>query len=219
MHRIVDVMRHHYPIVEFVVPNYALSAGTILVLSGDAIYMNYYSRLGPIDPQLELEDGRTVPAVGYLAQWERLVEKAQRGDLTTAELQIMVSSFNQAELYQFEQERNLSIELLEDWLATYKFKNWKKTQSAGKPVTEELRRERAKEIASELNNVDRWKSHGRGISMDVLRNDLKLLIDDFDERPELGRQIRSYHSLLNDHMGDQESDSVLHWDQWYTQLG
>ena len=67
VHRIVDTMRHHYDVVEFVVPNYAFSAGTVLVLSGDAIHMNYYSRLGPIDPQQESgTSGRLVPALGYL---------------------------------------------------------------------------------------------------------------------------------------------------------
>ena len=48
--RIVDTLRTHYQIVEFIVPNYAYSAGTVLVMSGDAIHMDYYSCLGPIDP-------------------------------------------------------------------------------------------------------------------------------------------------------------------------
>lgn len=48
--RMVSVMRTHYDEVSFVIPNYAYSAGTILALSGDRIYMDYYSVLGPIDP-------------------------------------------------------------------------------------------------------------------------------------------------------------------------
>jgi ClpP class serine protease len=51
--RMVDTLRMHYKVVDFVVPNYAYSAGTVFVMSGDAIHMDYYSRLGPIDPQLE----------------------------------------------------------------------------------------------------------------------------------------------------------------------
>ena len=47
VHRIVDTLRQHYALVEFIVPNYAYSAGTVLVMSGDAIHMDYYSRLGP----------------------------------------------------------------------------------------------------------------------------------------------------------------------------
>jgi ClpP class serine protease len=48
--RIVDTFRRHYDVVDFIVPNYAFSAGTVLVMSGDAIHMDSYSRLGPIDP-------------------------------------------------------------------------------------------------------------------------------------------------------------------------
>ncbi len=50
--RIVTVLRRHYRRVEFYVPNTAMSAGTVLVMSGDDIHMDYYSILGPIDPQL-----------------------------------------------------------------------------------------------------------------------------------------------------------------------
>jgi hypothetical protein len=50
--RIYNIFRRQYPDhVDFIVPNYAYSAGTVLVLSGDDIYMDYYSILGPIDPQ------------------------------------------------------------------------------------------------------------------------------------------------------------------------
>ena len=48
--RIVTTLRENYKIVEFVIPNFAYSAGTVLVMSGDEIHMDYYSQLGPIDP-------------------------------------------------------------------------------------------------------------------------------------------------------------------------
>jgi hypothetical protein len=128
VHRIVDTIRHYYEHVSFIVPDYAYSAGTVLAMSGDAIYMDYYSRLGPIDPQVELANGHMVPALGYLIQWERLLKKAKDGTLTQAEQELMATSFDQAELYKFEQERQLSITLLEEWLVKYKFKNWDKTR-------------------------------------------------------------------------------------------
>ena len=48
--RIVNVFRHFYKEVNFIVPDHAYSAGTIMCMSADNIYMNYYSVLGPIDP-------------------------------------------------------------------------------------------------------------------------------------------------------------------------
>ena len=39
--RIVNIFREHYSEVNFIVPDYAYSAGTILCMSGDNIYMDY----------------------------------------------------------------------------------------------------------------------------------------------------------------------------------
>ena len=82
--RISDILRNHYKVVDFLVPSRAMSAGTILVMSGDAILMDYYSVLGPIDPQVSDQDGNLVPALGYLIQYERLLRKANRGNVSTA---------------------------------------------------------------------------------------------------------------------------------------
>ena len=40
--RIVEICRHFYAEVNFIIPDYAYSAGTIWCMSGDHIYMNYY---------------------------------------------------------------------------------------------------------------------------------------------------------------------------------
>jgi len=208
--RIVDSIRHHYKTVFFIVPNYAYSAGTVLVMSGDKIYMDYYARLGPIDPQSEKQDGKMVPALGYLEQYARLINKAQEGKITAAEVQVLLTSFDQAELYQYEQTRELSIALLKEWLVKYKFKDWKKTETRKKSVTKQMRTSRAGQIARSLNDVNRWHVHGHGISMEVLRRDLKLKIDDFGAKPELDQKIRGYYDLLNDYMLRRSHRGVLH---------
>ncbi len=125
----------------------------------------------------------------------------------------MVVGFDQAELYQIELERDLSITLLEERLAKYKFKNWRKTETTGKRVSQAKRRSRAKEIASELNNTSRWKSHGYGISIEELRRVLNLRIDDYDSnpaKPGLGNQIKSYYNLLDDYMMRRTHRGVVH---------
>jgi hypothetical protein len=195
--RIAGILRHHYRSVEFVVPSYAMSAGTVLVMSGDAIHMDYASNLGPIDPQVR-KGGVPVPALGYLEQFDRLVEKSAKGELTTAELNYLVTVFDPAELYRYEQERELSIALLEEWLVKYKFKNWKITKTKRETVTKAMREERANRVGKLLNDTNRWHSHGRGITMAVLRRDLKLLIDDLDEGG-LGKPVRNYYRLLSDY--------------------
>ena len=209
VHRIVDTLRHHYNTVEFIIPNYAYSAGTVLVMSGDEIYMDYYSRLGPIDPQVETKEGRSVPALGYLIQWERLLEKAKAGAITLPEVQLMIQRFDQAELYEYEQARELSISLLEEWLVKYKFKNWKKTATRGLKVTKSMRKKRANEIASALNDTDKWHIHGYGISMEVLNKNLKLIIKNFEENPNLKQQLKEYHNLLEDYMTKMGQEAII----------
>lgn len=196
--RIARCFRHHYKRVDFVVPNYAMSAGTVLVMSGDAIHMDYASILGPIDPQVSKGDG-LVPALGYLEQYRRLIEKSEKKQLTTAEATYLIQNFDPAELYRYEQERELSIALLKEWLVQYKFKDWAKTQGRKKSVTKKMKTDRARMIAQKLNKTDHWHSHSRGIPMEVLRKDLKLLIDDFGTDEKLGEPIKNYYHLLRDY--------------------
>lgn len=207
--RIADTLRHHYGHVEFIVPNFAMSAGTVLVMSGDAIYMDYYSTLGPIDPQVK-RGGSMVPALGYLEQYERLIKKAQNGTITTAEITYLIRHFDPAELYHYEQARELSISLLKEWLVRYKFKNWTKTEVRGKRVTPQMREQQAEKIANLLNNIQHWHSHSRGISLAVARRDLGLQIEDFGEMPELGGRIRAYYKLLQGYMMRRSHEVVLH---------
>lgn len=131
----VEVFRRFYTRVDFVIPDYAYSAGTVFAMSGDAIYMDYYSRLGPIDPQIEGRDNQMLPALGYLERYNQLVAKAQAGKISMAEVQLLISGFDQAELYKYEQARELSITLLKEWLVKYKFKNWTETRTRRVPVT------------------------------------------------------------------------------------
>lgn len=209
--RIVTVLRTHYEHVEFIIPDHAMSAGTVLVMSGDAIHMDYYSVLGPIDPQItNASEDRLIPALGYLEQYNRLVEKSAQGKLTTAELAFLVQNFNPAELYQYEQARKLSVSLLKEWLAKYKFKDWSETETRKQKVTTDMRAARAEEVGNMLNNIERWHSHGHGISMDVLRNELKLQIEDFGSDPSRSACIREYHRLLVDYLGRRGHKIVVH---------
>jgi membrane-bound ClpP family serine protease len=209
--RIVNTTRKHYNEVDFYIPDAAMSAGTVLVMSGDSIHMDYYSLLGPIDPQVQRPDGAgMIPALGYLVQYERLLEKGRQGTLTTAEAQILISCFDQAELHFFEQDRELTITLLRQWLTKYKFKNCVKTQTRGVTVTDKMREERAAQIATQLNDTGRWHTHSRGISMEVLRRELNLQIEDFGEKQVLSAKLRSYFKLLTDYMAKLNRSDVLH---------
>lgn len=197
--RMVDILRHFYNEVNFIVPDYAYSAGTIWCMSGDKIYMNYYSTLGPIDPQVQNKDGNLVAALGYLDKINEMLEKAKNNSLTKAEF-LILKDFDLAELRSYEQAKELAVDLLKKWLTNYKFKDWTVHSDGSTPVTTEEKETRAKEIAEELSNNNKWKSHGRPIGIDTLRNELKLKIADFCEDDELNRIIYDYYDSLAEYI-------------------
>ncbi|MDT8399079.1 MAG: hypothetical protein RQ899_10740 [Pseudomonadales bacterium] len=211
--RIVKIFRNHYQEVEFVVPNYAYSAGTVLVMSGDEIHMDYHSILGPIDPQFETDGDAIVPGMGYLAKYEELVKTINdTGDVNgvKAELAYLVQRFDPAKLYHIEQAIEHSIALLKEWLPIYKFKDWTVT-SRGMKVTKEMKEQRAHEIAEILGKSDRWHSHGRGISLvELTDEEIKLKVENFGLKPKLSKKIRTYYSLLIDYMYKTSMNGAIH---------
>lgn len=213
--RIVGIFRKHYTTIEFIVPNYAYSAGTVLVMSGDEIYMDYHSILGPIDPQFEAEkNGDYVPGMGYLAKYEELTDKINTAADTNsvkAELAYLVQKFDPAKLYHIEQAVEHSKSLLRDWLPKYKFKDWNNTETTGTPVTTTMKQKRADEIANILGATDRWHSHGRGITMNELDSEeIKLKVNDFGLDAGLSESIRNYYSLMTDYLIKMGMQGVIH---------
>lgn len=211
--RMVNCIRHHYQEVYFVIPDRAMSAGTIFSMSGDKIFMSYFSVLGPIDPQIEKE-GKLVPALSFLSQYQRLCQKADAGDLNTAEYALL-NKLDLGELHQFEQARELSIDLLENWLSQFKFKDWVTHSSSGLAVTDDEKRQRAKEVGLALSNNERWHSHGRGISRETLTNEMRLKIDRIEDNSEFSRALDEYFSLLKDYMDRGQYRTFIHTKEYF----
>jgi hypothetical protein len=210
--RYVNIIRHHYNIVDFVVPNYAYSSGTIFCMSGDNIYMDYFSVLGPIDPQVQNKDGKWVGALGYLDKVNDAIQKSKNNDLSQIEF-LMVKDLDLAELRSYEQAKDLTIQLLKKWLVKYKFKNWNTHQTTptllNQPVTPEEKVQKAEHIANMLNKNDEWNSHGRPINVERLK-DLGLKIDDYSKDKTLSPLIREYYDLLSDYVTANNQPIFVH---------
>ncbi|MFZ1883220.1 MAG: hypothetical protein WAU53_06360 [Rhodoplanes sp.] len=201
--KLVEVVRDHYELVYFVVPVAAMSAGTIFCMSGDKIYMDYSSSLGPIDPQVPDREGKfLIPALGHLDKVNEMIDKSQKNTITPVEFQWLLNQ-DLGMLRFYEQARDLSIALLEKWLVQYKFKDWSvhRTTNPGAPVTPAEKQARAIEIAKLLSNNAYWHSHGRMIGINTLKETCKLHIDDFGDDLDLQTAIRTYHDALSDYVG------------------
>ena len=195
----VQRMRPRFNNVAFLLPHMCFSAGTIWALSGDEIWMDERSFLGPIDPQVPGKDGRLVPGQALL----RLVQKIQEEGAAMiakgqqpkwSDIQLL-QSLDPKEIGNVLAHSQYSIQLASSYLETFKFRDWSK-HSDGSPVTPEQKKLRANEIAEKLCDHDLWNVHSNGISRDAAWNQLKIRIDHPETVPALHRALRRLWALL-----------------------
>lgn len=215
--KLVEIIRFHYREVSFVVPDYAMSAGTVFCTSGDRIYMDYSSSLGPIDPQV-FNGKEWVPALGYLDQVEKMLQKAAEDKLTNAEF-LILQSLDLAMLSRYEQARALTVTLLKKWLVEYKFKDWathrSDPQKKGQLVAPGEKEARAEEIARLLGDNRTWHSHGRMIGPQTLTRVLRLEVEDYSKDPNLQKLIRSYNDFLVEYIARSDYKTFLHGKNYF----
>ncbi len=210
--KMVNIIRFHYDTVYFVVPDFAMSAGTIFCMSGNKIFMDYSSSLGPIDPQV-FNGKEWVPAQGYLDKVKELLGKAGDNTITRSEF-LILQSLDLATLSRYEQAKNLTVTLLKKWLVEHKFANWTEhrtdAQKLGKQVTPDEKQQRAKEIAEKLGDNQLWHSHGRMIDVFTLKSILRLEIEDYSRDVTLRPLIRSYNDLLMEYIRRSQIKFFMH---------
>lgn len=161
---IVEFLRRNFDYLSFVISGEAKSAGTIMVMSSDDILMTETGSLGPIDAQVRI--GRsTVSAYDYM-EWveEKHKEANAKGRLNPFDA-TMVAQINPGELRGVNHALKFAEDLVGKWLKQYKFKHWTQTETRKIPVTDELRAQKAKEIAQKMTNHGAWRSHGRSIKI------------------------------------------------------
>jgi len=159
---IVKCLRSRFDQISFVISGEAKSAGTIMVLSADEILMTETGSLGPIDAQVKI--GRSVVSAYDYIEWteDKRKEAEKVGKLNPFDA-TMIAQISPGELSGVYHALKYAEDLVVDWLVKYKFKNWTVTETRKVPVTKEMKVERAQEIAKELTNHAKWRSHGRSI--------------------------------------------------------
>lgn len=199
--KFVEKIRSKYKHVAFLLPNMAMSAGTILAMSGDEIIMSPSSYIGPIDPQFFGHKGGLYPAQALLSLIEDIQERGQKAlqsgqNPRWADLQIL-RNIDAKEIGNAINASSYSIELVKNYLLNFKFRTWQVHQSSGQPVTQQDKERRADEIATLLCSHARWKSHGRGITREVAWEECRLQIIHTEEIPGLERAVRRFWALMN----------------------
>lgn len=179
--------------VNFIIAGEAKSAGTILALSGDNIYMSETGSLGPIDAQIKI--GRSVVSAYDYKKWidEKRSEASSLGKLNPFDA-IMVAQISPGEIYGVTNSLDFAKILVQDWLVKYKFKNWTVTQTSKKTVTKEMKEARAGKIADYLCKHTEWKTHARSLKIEDLKD--LLLIENIDEDPNLADIVYRIKTII-----------------------
>lgn len=192
---IVRFIRSKFDNVTFVVSGEAKSAGTIIVLSGNEILMTKSGSLGPIDAQVKI--GRSIISAYDYCEWieNKRTEAENMGGLNPFDA-TMIAQISPGELSGVSHSLEFAKDLVVDWLAKYKFKNWEVTETQGKTVTDDMRKQTAIEIAKCLTNHGKWRSHGRSLKIDDLEDIVGLQITRVDDNPDLSDVVYRIQTII-----------------------
>lgn len=199
--QIVDALRCRFDEVDFVLPSRAMSAGTLLALSGDRIWMDERAALGPIDPQVPTRDGRLVPAQALLTLLTLIGEAGQQAIANNQpipwHLVALLNTMDKKELGDAISASDWSTKIAADYLERYKFKNWTKDGKTGQPVNDDERKARAIDKAKLLASHDTWKAHQHAINRDVAWHTLRIKIEHPETVDGFLRATRRFWALAS----------------------
>ena len=152
--KLIGMMRRHVGSAQLriIVPDFAKSAGTLMVLGADSVVMSDMSELGPIDPQAPLFD-RWQSVQNYLDAYKTHA-KTLKSDRDNIAAQIMLGKIDPPTLKLCEAAVNRARQAAENLLKRGMFRiggNWSLT-------------------VSELLDTARWLSHGQMISWEDARD-------------------------------------------------
>jgi hypothetical protein len=194
---IVKFLHNKFESVNFVIAGEAKSAGTIMAMSADEIYMTDSGSLGPIDAQIRI--GRSVVSAFDYVNWiEEKREEAVKGTPINSVDAAMIAQISPGEYMGAFHAQQFAVDKLKEWLPKYKFKHWKHTETRNIEVTEEMKRQRAQEIANKMIDHSAWRTHGKSLKITDL-NELGLRIKTFDDNDtlkELVYRIKNVIKLL-----------------------
>jgi len=197
--KFVDKLRPRFDKVSFILPNMAMSAATIWVMSGDEIIMDSRAYIGPVDPQIPNKDGQYIPAQAIITiieeiqkKGDELLKKGQNPPWT--DLQIL-RQIDAREIGNAINASKYSVELVENYLFKYKFKSWIQHKD-GSLVSDLEKQKRAKDIAICLCNHGLWKTHSRGINREIAWDICQLKITSSESILGLERVIRRFWALV-----------------------
>ena len=113
--------------IRVIVPQMAMSAGTMLACSSREIVMGAHSCLGPIDPQFS-----GIPAYNIISEFREAKADLDSHENTKTYWELQLKKYPAAFFYSVMDAIKLSSELVDNWLQEYMFYNISKSEAKKK---------------------------------------------------------------------------------------
>ncbi len=178
---LVDYLRKMFGTdIRAIVPQLAMSAGTMIALSCKSVVMGKQSSLGPIDPQIN-----GVPAHGIREEFKHAYNEIRGGPggIDQAKIPIwqpIIAKYNPTLVGEAQKAIAWSEEMVKEWLTT------------GMLCNKENNKALAERIVKELGDHALTKSHARHLSASKCK-DMGLNIEMMEDDKELQDSILSVH--------------------------
>ncbi|MBP5787606.1 MAG: ATP-dependent Clp protease proteolytic subunit [Kiritimatiellae bacterium] len=177
--------------IRCIVPQIAMSAGTMIACAGKSILMGRQSCLGPIDPQL-----LGCPCHGVIEEFETAVQQIQDNPARIAVWRPIIEKYNPTFLGECQKAIDLSNQLVENWLATSMFVSMPDNEKMNTLIPKEMSpQERAHFVVGKLSNHQNTKTHDRHISAGEAQI-LGLYIEMLEEDQNLQDAVLSVHHVF-----------------------
>ena len=161
--------------IRAIVPQLAMSAGTMICCSCNEIIMGKQSSLGPIDPQFS-----GISTHGVLEEFETAIKEITKDPNTIPLWQVIVGKYHPTFMGDCKKAIDLSSELTKNWLLDGMLKD------------EEYAVKIAGSIVDELNNHENTKIHSRHISIEECKN-IGLKVKYLEEEQDLQDIVLTIH--------------------------
>jgi ClpP class serine protease len=182
---LVDYLRSMFGTnIRAIVPQLAMSAGTMIACACKEILMGKHSSLGPIDPQI-----MGLPAHGIMEEVENAKNAIKTAPNTFPLYQVMLSKYPPTLIGECEKAIKWSEEMVKEWLKTGMFSG-----DADKDA-------KATKVHAELGDHALTKSHGRHISMAKAR-EIGLNVVALEDNPDVQDAVLTVHHAAMMTMGD-----------------
>lgn len=161
--------------IRIIVPQMAMSAGTMLACSANVIVMGKHSCLGPIDPQFG-----GIPAYNIVSEFSEAKNDIENNPKSKDFWKLQLEKYPPAFFYTVVDAINLSSTLAGEWLAEYMFSDLNSNEA----------KKKVNAILKKLNNNN--KSHARHFSYDDCVS-MGLKIESLEEHQDLQESVLSVH--------------------------